>query len=60
MSRKTSLGDQYLNTKAQGQFVIVTMTVTNTAEEAQTFSGVSTKAFDASGREFSSSTEAAI
>ncbi len=57
---KPTIGDQYLNTKAQGEFVIVTMTVTNTANEAQTFLGDSAKAFDASGREFSASGSAAM
>jgi hypothetical protein len=59
-SGQASIGDQYLNQKAQGQFVIVSVTVTNTAGEAQEFLGSTAKAFDASGREYSPSTSAAM
>ncbi|GAA2745331.1 DUF4352 domain-containing protein [Terrabacter aerolatus] len=55
-----SVGDQYLNEKAQGQFVLVNVTVSNIGDSAQTLSDSSQKVRDAKGREFSSDTAAAI
>ncbi|WP_330475274.1 DUF4352 domain-containing protein [Terrabacter sp. C0L_2] len=55
-----SVGDQYLNEKAQGQFVLVNVTVSNIGDAAQTLSDSSQKVRDAKGREFSSDTAAAI
>ena len=55
-----SVGDQYLNEKAQGQFVLVSVTVSNIGDQAQLLSDSSQKVRDAKGREFSSDTGAAI
>lgn len=50
---KKTVGDQYLNKAAQGQFCLVSVTVRNVGNEAQLFSGDSQKAFDADGTTFS-------
>ena len=50
---KTQIGNQYLNTKAQGQFCLVSMTVTNIGTKPQMFSSINQKAIDAQGRELS-------
>ena len=55
-----SVGDQYVNQKAQGQYVLVNVTVSNIGDEAQLLSDSSQKIRDAKGREFSSDTAAAI
>jgi hypothetical protein len=55
-----SIGGEMLNTEAQGQFVLVHLTVTNIGEEAQTLDGSAQKVFDAKKRKFSADTEAAI
>jgi len=55
-----SVGDDLLGQEAQGQFVLVKVTVTNIGDEAQMFDGSSQKAFDSEGREFSSDGGAAI
>ena len=55
-----SIGEAPLTTKAQGQFVLVNVSVTNIGTEPQAFSGSDTKAFDSQGREFTASTSAAI
>lgn len=55
-----TVGDQYLNEKAQGQFVLVSVTVSNIGEKAQLLSDSSQKVRDAKGREFSADTGAAI
>lgn len=57
---KTELGDQYFNTKAQGQFCIVDVTITNIGDEAQSFFGDNATLFNAQGQEFSADSEAAI
>lgn len=54
------IGDAPLTTKAQGQFVLVNVSVTNIGNEPQAFSGTDAKAFDSQGREFTASTSAAI
>jgi hypothetical protein len=54
------IGEAPLTTKAQGQFVLVNVSVTNIGNEPQAFSGSDTKAFDSQGREFTASTSAAI
>jgi hypothetical protein len=48
---KTSVGSQYLNKKAQGQFCTVTMSVKNIGSKAQTFFVDSQKAVTTSGTE---------
>jgi Domain of unknown function (DUF4352) len=42
---KTEVGDEFLNKKAQGQFVMVSVTVKNVGTEAKTFDGSSQAAF---------------
>ena len=42
---KKTVGSQYLNATAQGQFCIVPMTVKNVGDKAQTFSASNQKAF---------------
>lgn len=56
----TKIGDQYLNQKAQGQFVLVHVTVKNIGDEAQLLADSAQKVRDAKGREFSADTTAAI
>jgi hypothetical protein len=55
-----SVGDSTFGKKAQGQFVLVSVTVSNIGEEPQTLVGDAQKLFDTQGREFSVDTEAAI
>lgn len=54
------VGDQYLNQAAQGQFVLVHVTVTNIGDQAQYFDGSSQKLLDTQGRTHSADTSAAI
>jgi Domain of unknown function (DUF4352) len=49
---KTTLGNDFLNTKAQGKFCVVSMSVKNIGDEPQTFTGGEQKAYDISGAEF--------
>ncbi|MBM7458150.1 DUF4352 domain-containing protein [Rhodococcus coprophilus] len=57
----TSLGDNpFLAEDAQGQFVIVTMTVSNIADEPKGLSPSNQKLIDAQGRSFSPDTAAAL
>jgi len=56
----SDIGEAPLTTKAQGQFVLVNVSVTNIGNEPQAFSGTEAKAFDNQGREFTASTTAAI
>jgi len=55
-----TVGDEYLNAQAQGQFVLVHMTVTNIGDRAQMFDGSSQKLLDSAGREHSADSSAAI
>lgn len=55
-----SIGDQYLGTKAQGQFVLVSVTVKNIGDEPQSFFGDNQYLFDAGGRKYSADSEAAV
>lgn len=56
-----TVGDNpYLTEKAQGQFVIVTMTVKNIGNKPQSFSPSEQKLFDAQGRSFETDTSAQI
>jgi hypothetical protein len=55
-----SVGDEYVNQKAQGQYVLVSITVSNIGDKAQMLADSSQKVRDAKGREFSSDTTAAI
>ncbi|OUC77263.1 DUF4352 domain-containing protein [Gordonia lacunae] len=57
----TSVGDNpYLTEQAQGQFVIVSMTVTNTSNEPKSFSPSDQKLFDNKRRSFEPSSTAQI
>ncbi len=56
----TEIGNEFLNTTAQGQFCIVDLTITNIGNEAQSFLGGNATLFNAQGQEFSSDSEAAI
>jgi hypothetical protein len=56
----TQIGNQYLGKTAQGQFCIVSLTVTNIGDEAQGFFGDNASLFNADGQEFSADSEAAI
>ena len=57
----TDIGDNpYLARKAQGQFVIVAMTVQNSSDKPQSFSPSSQRLFDAEGRRFESDASAQI
>lgn len=56
-----SVGDNpYLAKKAQGQFVIVSVTVKNTASKPQAFGTDSQKLFDSQGRSFTNDSAAQI
>jgi hypothetical protein len=46
---KAQVGDQYLNKAAQGQFVLVRVTVKNVGTEARTFTGATQRAFGEGG-----------
>jgi hypothetical protein len=54
------VGDQYVGKTAQGQFVLVYVTVDNIGNEARTFDSGSQKLKDMKGREFSADGEATI
>ena len=54
------VGDEYLNEQAQGQFVLVHMTVSNTGDRAQMLDGSNQKLVDTQGREHSADGSAAI
>jgi hypothetical protein len=56
----TEIGNQYVGTKAQGQFCVVSVAVTNIGDKAQSFFGDNASLFNAAGQEFSADTEAAI
>lgn len=55
-----SVGDELLSVDAQGQFVLVHVTVTNVGDAAQMFDASSQKLFDAQGREHSADSTAGI
>ncbi|ARU51094.1 hypothetical protein CBR64_05905 [Cellulosimicrobium cellulans] len=55
-----SVGDQYLSQEAQGQYVLVRMTVKNIGDEAQMFTGGNQQLTDTEGRTHESDTTAAI
>ncbi len=56
-----SVGDNpFLEKKAQGQFVVVTMTVQNTSDKPKGLSAGNQNLFDAEGRKFTPDTMAAI
>jgi hypothetical protein len=57
---ETKIGSGFLAEKAQGQFCVATVKVSNIGDEAQMFDGTSQYLYDEQGREFEASTEAAI
>jgi hypothetical protein len=56
----TEIGNDTFGTKAQGQFCVVSVAVTNIGNEAQSFFGDNASLFNAEGQEFSADSEAAI
>nr|WP_238341549.1 DUF4352 domain-containing protein [Actinopolymorpha rutila] len=54
------IGNEYLNTKPQGKFVYVYLTVENHGKEAGTFLGDDQYLFDTQGRKASADSEAAV
>ncbi len=56
---KTKIGSQYLNTRAQGKFCIVSVSVTNIGDEAQMFTGAEQLAY-AGKTEFKNDSEAEL
>ncbi|SDB86596.1 protein of unknown function [Raineyella antarctica] len=54
------VGDQYVSQEAQGQFVLVNVTVKNTGKSAVTFMSTYTKLYDKDGVEYSSDSTAEI
>ena len=56
----SKVGDQYFNTKAQGQFCRVSMTITNIGDEPQTMFADNQVTFDSKKRQFSADSEASI
>jgi hypothetical protein len=56
----SKVGTQYFNTKAQGQFCRVSMTITNIGDEPQTMFADNQVAFDSKKRQFSADSEASI
>lgn len=57
---ETSVGSQYLNATAQGQYCRVNVTVKNIGNEAQTLSHSDQYAYNAAGQKFSADSTAAI
>lgn len=55
-----SVGDDFLNQKAQGQFCLVTLTVQNIGDEPQTFNDFDQLGHDSKGREYKPDSEAGI
>lgn len=54
------VGNDLIGKEAQGQYVLVHLTVANIGTEAQYFSDGAQKAFDAQGREFSADSSAGV
>jgi hypothetical protein len=57
---ETTVGNQYLNKKAQGQFCFLNITATNNGNDEGTIDNSSQKLRDADGKEYSSDSEASI
>lgn len=55
-----TVGSEYINRDAQGQFILVHLRVTNIGDQAQRFSNTAQKAIDDQGRTHSADTTAAI
>ncbi|MFD0904391.1 DUF4352 domain-containing protein [Actinomadura sediminis] len=54
------VGDEFAGSEAQGQYVLVHVTVENIGDEARMFDGTNQKLIDTRGREFEADTEAAV
>lgn len=54
------VGGEYLNRQAQGQYVMVHVTVENIGDEARTFTSGSQVLFDTKGREYEADTAAGV
>lgn len=57
---QTTLGGKYLSTTAQGEFVLVNLTVRNVGNEPGTLFDQNVKLFDSQGREYRADSGAAI
>jgi hypothetical protein len=55
-----TIGSEYLNKKAQGQFCLMNLSVKNNGNEAATLMSDNQKLLDAKGREFASDNEASL
>lgn len=55
---KTSVGDQYLNKQAQGQYCILSVTVKNIGDQAQTFDSSNQYVFDSKNNKLSADSTA--
>jgi hypothetical protein len=51
-------GNPYMTATAQGEFIVITMSVANIGDQPQNYFGQNQKVIDASGREYGASTEA--
>lgn len=51
-------GNPYMTVSAQGEFIVVTLSVTNIGDQPQSYFGQNQKLIDASGREYSTNTQA--
>ncbi|MGY1680680.1 DUF4352 domain-containing protein [Geodermatophilus sp. SYSU D01176] len=56
----TEIGSEFLSQKAQGQFCIVDLTITNIGDQAQSFFGDNATLFNGQGQQFSADGEAAM
>ncbi|MEU8122387.1 DUF4352 domain-containing protein [Spirillospora sp. NPDC049024] len=54
------VGDQYFGDTAQGQFVVISVTVENIGDKARTFTNHNQTLIDAKGREFDADPEASL
>jgi Domain of unknown function (DUF4352) len=55
-----ALGESFLRTEAQGEFVLVRVTVTNVGTDSTTFIGANQTLLDSQGREFTADSSAAL
>jgi len=60
IGKKSRIGDEYLGKKAQGQFILVQMSITNHGDEPQSMFGDNQYLYSADGKKYSADTEAAI
>ncbi|WP_233213589.1 DUF4352 domain-containing protein [Mycobacterium hubeiense] len=51
-------GNPYMTVSAQGEFIVVTLSVTNIGDQPQSYFGQNQKLIDASGREYGANTQA--